>query len=94
MAFIEIRDLTIEFTRVAEDGTEVPGTRALDGISLDIEKGSFVAVSERGIHAQDRRNVRVNSGNTPETVFHLLPFCGQGGFIAHMTAGAAPAAGI
>ena len=45
MAFIEIRDLTIEFTRVAEDGTEVPGTRALDGISLDIEKGSFVSVT-------------------------------------------------
>ena len=44
MAFIEIRDLTVEFTRIAEDGAEVPGTRAIDGISLDIEKGSFVSV--------------------------------------------------
>ena len=45
MAFIEIRDLTVEFTRIAEDGSEVPGTRAIDGISLDIEQGSFVSVT-------------------------------------------------
>ena len=44
MAFIEIRDLTVEYTRINEDGTEAPGTRAIDGISLDIEKGSFVSV--------------------------------------------------
>lgn len=44
MAFIEIKDLTIEFTRITDDGQEVPGTRAIDGISLDIEKGSFVSV--------------------------------------------------
>lgn len=44
MAFIEIRDLTVEFTRIADDGQEVPGTKALDGVSLDIERGSFVAV--------------------------------------------------
>lgn len=45
MAFIEIRDLTVEYTRIAEDGSEAPGNVALDGIDLDIEKGSFVAVA-------------------------------------------------
>ena len=44
MAFIEIRNLVVEFTRIAEDGTEVPGTQALKGVDLDIEKGSFVSV--------------------------------------------------
>ena len=44
MGFIEIRDLKIEFTKIDESGREVPGKVALDGISLDIEKGSFVAV--------------------------------------------------
>lgn len=44
MKFIEVKDLTIEFTRIDENGKEVPGDTALDGISLDIEKGSFVAV--------------------------------------------------
>ncbi len=44
MGFIEIKDLKIEFTRIDESGNEVPGKTALDGISLDIEKGSFVAV--------------------------------------------------
>lgn len=44
MGFIEIRDLKIEFTKIDESGKEVPGKVALDGISLDIEKGSFVAV--------------------------------------------------
>ena len=44
MKFIEVRDLTIEYTRIDENGREVPGKKALDGISLDIEKGSFVAV--------------------------------------------------
>jgi energy-coupling factor transporter ATPase len=42
--FIEVKDLTIEFTRIDESGREVPGKTALDGISLDIEKGSFVAI--------------------------------------------------
>ena len=42
--FIEVKDLTIEFTRIDESGREVAGKRALDGITLDIEKGSFVAV--------------------------------------------------
>ncbi len=44
MKFIEVKDLTIEFTRIDENGKEVPGDTALNGISLDIEKGSFVAV--------------------------------------------------
>ena len=44
MKFIEIKDLKIEFTKIDESGREVPGKVALDGISLDIEKGSFVAV--------------------------------------------------
>ena len=44
MKFIEVKDLTIEFTQIDENGMEVPGKRALRGISLDIEKGSFVAV--------------------------------------------------
>jgi len=43
--FIEIRDLKIEFTKIDENGNEVPGKLALDGITLDIEKGSFVAVA-------------------------------------------------
>lgn len=44
MAFIEVRDLVVEFTRIAEDGSETAGNRAVDGIDLDVEKGSFVAV--------------------------------------------------
>ena len=44
MKFIEVKDLKIEFTKIDESGREVPGKVALDGISLDIEKGSFVAI--------------------------------------------------
>ena len=44
MKFIEVKDLKIEFTNIDESGKEVPGKVALDGISLDIEKGSFVAI--------------------------------------------------
>ena len=44
MKFIEVKNLTIEFTRIDESGREVSGKTALDGISLDIEKGSFVAI--------------------------------------------------
>ena len=44
MKFIEVKDLKIEFTRIDESGNEVPGKVALDGVSLDIEKGSFVAI--------------------------------------------------
>ena len=45
MSFIEIRDLKIQFMKVDETGAEVPGKVALDGVSLDIEKGSFVAIT-------------------------------------------------
>ena len=44
MSFIEVKDLVIEFTKIDETGKEVPGKVAVDGVSLDIEKGSFVAV--------------------------------------------------
>lgn len=44
MGSIEIRDLKIEFTKIDESGREVAGKVALDGICLDIEKGSFVAI--------------------------------------------------
>ena len=44
MSFIEVKDLVIEFTKIDDDGNEVPGKRAIDGVSLDIDKGSFVAV--------------------------------------------------
>lgn len=45
MSFIEVKDLKIQFMKVNEDGREVPGKTALDGISLEIEKGSFVAIT-------------------------------------------------
>ena len=45
MSYIVIRDLMIEFTKIDESGSEVAGTRALNGISLDIEKGSFTAIA-------------------------------------------------
>ena len=44
MKFIEVKDLKIEFAKIDESGKEVPGKIALDGIDLDIEKGSFVAI--------------------------------------------------
>ena len=44
MNFIEVRDLRIEFSKIDENGAQVPGKTALDGVSFDIEKGSFVAV--------------------------------------------------
>jgi energy-coupling factor transporter ATPase len=44
MAFISVRNLTVQFLRISDDGSEVPGRRAVDGVSLDIEKGSFTAV--------------------------------------------------
>lgn len=44
MAFIEVRDLVVEFTRITEEGVETAGKRAVDGVSLDVERGSFVSV--------------------------------------------------
>ena len=44
MAFISIRNLIVDFTHIDDEGHEVLATRAIDGVSLDIEKGSFVSV--------------------------------------------------
>ena len=44
MAFIEVKNLILEFAKYDDAGKPVSSKRALDGISLDIEKGSFVAV--------------------------------------------------
>ena len=44
MSFISVRNLIVDFKRVDEDGNEVLATRAVNGVNLDIEKGSFVAV--------------------------------------------------
>lgn len=44
MAFISVKDLIVEFTRIDEDGREVPGKKALNGVTLDIDRGSFVAI--------------------------------------------------
>ena len=57
-------------------------------------QGGLVPVAEGGIHPDHRRHVRFDPGDAPETVFHLLTLRVQGGFIAHMAAAAASAAGI
>ena len=44
MSFISVRNLIVDFKRVDEDGKEVLATRAIDDVSLEIEKGGFVAV--------------------------------------------------
>lgn len=44
MSFISVRNLIVDFKRVDEDGKEILATRAIDGVSLEIEKGSWVAV--------------------------------------------------
>ena len=44
MAYIEVRDLTIDFTKIDEDGRELEPKRAIDGISFNVEKGTFVAI--------------------------------------------------
>ena len=44
MAFIEVKNLILEFAKYDDAGKPVSSKKALDGISLDIEKGSFVAV--------------------------------------------------
>ena len=44
MSFISMKNLTVDFTRIDEDGKEVFKTRAIDDVTLDIEKGSFVSI--------------------------------------------------
>lgn len=44
MAFIEVKNLILEFAKYDDAGKPVSSKKALDGISLDIEKGSFVSV--------------------------------------------------
>lgn len=43
MAFISVQNLIVDFKHVDDEGHETLSTRALNGINLDIEKGSFVA---------------------------------------------------
>lgn len=44
MNLIKIAKLIFEYTKYGEDGNVVGASRAIDNVSLDIEKGSFVAV--------------------------------------------------
>ena len=44
MAFISVKNLILEFMRYDENGKPVTSKKALNGLSLDIEKGSFVAI--------------------------------------------------
>lgn len=44
MAFISVKNLIVEFLKINEEGKEVRDKRAIDGINLDIEKGSFIAI--------------------------------------------------
>lgn len=43
MSFVSVQNLIVDFKRVDDEGQETLSTRALNGINLDIEKGSFVA---------------------------------------------------
>lgn len=45
MAFISTENLVLEYRKYDESGKLTVAKRALDGVSLDIEKGSFVAVA-------------------------------------------------
>ena len=45
MAFITIKNLIVQFVRIDDDGKEIAGTRAIDGVSLDFERGSFVSIT-------------------------------------------------
>ena len=44
MAFLSVKNLIIDFKRLDENGKEIAKKRAVDDVSLDIEKGSFVAI--------------------------------------------------
>lgn len=43
MSFIEVKNLTYEYTRIDENGNET-SLRAIDDVSFQIEKGTFVAI--------------------------------------------------
>ena len=45
MAFISTENLVLEYRKYDENGKLTVAKRALDGVSLDIERGSFVAVA-------------------------------------------------
>lgn len=44
MAFLSVKNLIIDFKRLDENGKEIAKKRAVDDVSLDIEKGSFVVI--------------------------------------------------
>ncbi|MBQ6623615.1 MAG: energy-coupling factor transporter ATPase [Mogibacterium sp.] len=44
MAYINVEDLVLEFSKYDENGKPLEPKRALDGVSLSIEKGSFTAI--------------------------------------------------
>src|SRR5699024_1429932 len=44
MNLIKIAKLILEYAKYGEDGSVVGASRAIDNVSIDIEKGSFVAV--------------------------------------------------
>jgi len=44
MAFLSVKNLIIDFKRLDENGKEIAKKRAVNDVSLDIEKGSFVAI--------------------------------------------------
>ncbi len=43
MSIIKVDNLILDYSRISDDGTEIK-QRALDGVSLEIEAGSFVAI--------------------------------------------------
>ena len=44
MTLLSLKNLIIDFRRLDENGKELARKRAIDDVSLDIEKGSFVAI--------------------------------------------------
>ena len=57
-------------------------------------QGGLVPVGGGFFHSDHRRDVRFYTADPAKAILHLLPLGGQGGFIAHMAAGAPAAAGI
>ena len=70
------------------------GEEAAGGLALHLGDGvcAFVAVGERLVHAQNRRNGDIQPADAAEQLLHLILLEAQGGFIGHMLAGAAAAA--